>query len=80
MLQRGTTLVELLVAMAIASITGFMILQVVLGFQSRILAEISRNDLQDRQYLCPDFFQLSDEIRRGLNGSGRGSCGPDRDA
>ena len=44
----GMTLVELLVAMTIASIAGIMILQVVLGFQSRILAEISRNDLQDR--------------------------------
>jgi hypothetical protein len=42
------TLVELLVAMAIASIAGVMIMQVVLGFQSRILVEISRNDLQDR--------------------------------
>lgn len=44
----GVTLVELLVAMTIASIAGIMILQVVLGFQSRILAEISRNNLQDR--------------------------------
>jgi hypothetical protein len=41
-------LVELLVAMTIASIAGVMILQVLLGFQSRILAEISRSDLQDR--------------------------------
>lgn len=44
----GMTLVELLVAMAIASIAGIMILQVILNFQSRILAEISRNNLQDR--------------------------------
>ncbi len=44
----GMTLVELLVAMTIASIAGIMILQVILNFQSRILAEISRNDLQDR--------------------------------
>lgn len=44
----GMTLVELLVAMAIASITGTMVLQMVISFQSRILAEISRNDLQDR--------------------------------
>ena len=44
----GMTLVELLVAMAIASITGTMVLQMAVSFQSRILAEISRNDLQDR--------------------------------
>jgi len=44
----GITLVELLVAMTIASIVGSMILQVILDFQSRVLAEISRNDLQDR--------------------------------
>jgi len=44
----GMTLIELLVAMTIASIAGIMILQVILHFQSRILAEISRNDLQDR--------------------------------
>jgi hypothetical protein len=42
------TLVELLVAMAIASIAGIMILQVILNFQSRIFAEIRRNDLHDR--------------------------------
>ena len=44
----GMTLVELVVAMTIAAIVGIMVLHVVLGFQSRILAEISRNDLQDR--------------------------------
>lgn len=44
----GVTLVELLVAMVIAALVGSMILQTVIGFQSRILAEISRNDLQDR--------------------------------
>lgn len=44
----GVTIVELLVAMAIASLVGAMILQMVIGFQSRILCEISRNDLQDR--------------------------------
>lgn len=44
----GMTLVELLVAMTIASIIGTMILQMVINFQSRILSEISRNDLQDR--------------------------------
>lgn len=44
----GITLVELLVAMTIASIVGAMILQLVIEFQSRILTEISRNDLQDR--------------------------------
>ncbi len=44
----GVTLVELLVAMLIASLVGGMILQLVVSFQSRILTEISRNDLQDR--------------------------------
>lgn len=44
----GMTLVEVLVAMFIASVAGTMILQFVLGFQSRVLAEISRNDLRDR--------------------------------
>jgi len=44
----GLTLVELLVAMAIASLVGATILQLVIGFQRRILTEISRNDLQDR--------------------------------
>jgi type II secretory pathway pseudopilin PulG len=44
----GVTLVELLVAMVIAALLGTMLLQMVLGFQSRILIEISRNDLQDR--------------------------------
>jgi hypothetical protein len=42
------SLVELLVAMAIASILGTMILQMVIDFQARILSEVSRNDLQDR--------------------------------
>lgn len=44
----GMTLVELLVAMMIASIIGAMLLQMVINYQSRILAEIGRNDLQDR--------------------------------
>ncbi|RLB61395.1 MAG: hypothetical protein DRH08_14005 [Deltaproteobacteria bacterium] len=44
----GMTLVELLVAMAIAGLVGSMILQLVISFQSRVLTEISRNDLQDR--------------------------------
>lgn len=44
----GITLVELMVAMTIASIAGTMILQFVAGFQSLVLAEISRNGLRDR--------------------------------
>jgi prepilin-type N-terminal cleavage/methylation domain-containing protein len=44
----GMSLVELLIAMAIASLVGSMILQMVIGFQSRILAEVARNDLLDR--------------------------------
>ncbi len=47
-LSAGVTLVELLVAMAIASIVGTMIMQLVIDYQSRIFIEISRNDLQDR--------------------------------
>jgi len=44
----GVTLVELLVAMVIASVVGGMLLQLVISFQSRILTEVGRNDLQDR--------------------------------
>lgn len=44
----GVTLVELVVAMAIASIVGSLIMQMVIGYQSSILTEVSRNDLQDR--------------------------------
>ena len=44
----GITLVELLVAMTVASLVGTMILQMVINFQSRILTEVSRNELQDR--------------------------------
>lgn len=46
--RAGFTLVELLVAMLIATLVGAMLLQMVVGFQARILGEISRNDLQDR--------------------------------
>lgn len=46
--QSGMTLVELLVAMAIASLTGAMLVQMVICFQGRIITEIGRNDLQDR--------------------------------
>lgn len=44
----GVTLIELLIAMAVASILGTMILQLVIGFQSCLLTEIRRNDLQAR--------------------------------
>ncbi len=57
----GMSLVELLVAMAIASLVGSMILQMVIGFQSRILAEVGRNDLQDRAERLIRF--LSSDIR-----------------
>ena len=57
----GMTLVELLVAMTIASIAGIMILQVFFGFQSRILTEISRNDLQDRAERLVQF--MASDIR-----------------
>jgi hypothetical protein len=57
----GVTLVELLIAMVIASLVGGMILQMVIGFQSRILTEISRNDLQDRAERLIRF--LANDIR-----------------
>jgi len=57
----GITLVELLVAMTIAAIVGTMILQMVINFQSRILAEVSRNDLQDRAERLIRF--LANDIR-----------------
>jgi prepilin-type N-terminal cleavage/methylation domain-containing protein len=44
----GVTLVELMVAMAIATVVGAMVMQMMISFQSRILTEVSRNDLQDR--------------------------------
>jgi len=44
----GVTLVELMVAMAIAIVVGAMVLQMMISYQSRILVEVSRNDLQDR--------------------------------
>lgn len=46
--KNGLSLVELLIAMAIASITGSMIMHMVISFQANILKEISRNDLHDR--------------------------------
>jgi prepilin-type N-terminal cleavage/methylation domain-containing protein len=57
----GLTLVELLVAMTIASLVGSMVLQMVIGFQSRILTEVSRNDLQDRAERLIRF--LANDIR-----------------
>jgi type II secretory pathway pseudopilin PulG len=44
----GVTLVELMVAMAIALVVGAMVMQMLISYQSRILVEVSRNDLQDR--------------------------------
>ena len=57
----GMSLVELLVAMAIASIVGTMILQLVFNYQSRVFAEIGRNDLQDRSERLVRF--LANDIR-----------------
>ena len=57
----GMSLVELLVAMAIASIVGAMILQLVFNYQSRVFAEIGRNDLQDRAERLIRF--LANDIR-----------------
>jgi type II secretory pathway pseudopilin PulG len=58
----GITLVELLVAMTIASLVGSMILQMVIGFQSRILTEVSRNDLQDRAERLIRFLLAGDPL------------------
>jgi hypothetical protein len=58
------TLIELLVAMSIASIIGAMILHLVISFQSRIFTEIGRNDLHDRaerliRFLASDIREAS---------------------
>ena len=45
---RGVTLLELLVALAISSLVGVLVIPAMTTFQSRSLAEISRNDLHDR--------------------------------
>lgn len=58
----GITLVELIIAMLIASLVGSMIMQMVISFQSRILVEISRNDLQDRAERLIRF--LATDIRK----------------
>ena len=44
----GVSLVELLVAMAISAVAGSLVLQMLVSLQSRVLAEVGRNDLQDR--------------------------------
>lgn len=46
--QQGVTLLELLIALAISSLVGVLLVPTLTTFQSRSLAEISRNDLQDR--------------------------------
>jgi len=72
----GMTLIELLVAILISSLVGSMIMQMVIRFQSCILAEISRNDLQDRadrliRFMARDIreaaFQIG-SIPRGADG------------
>lgn len=57
----GMTLVELLIAMAIATLLGSLLLQLVITFQARILNEVSRNDLQDRAERLIRF--ISSDIR-----------------
>jgi len=63
----GITLIELLVAIVIASLVGSMIMHMVIRFQSCILAEISRNDLQDRadrliRFLANDIREAAFQI------------------
>lgn len=66
--ERGVSLVELLVGMAVAALLGSMVLPFFLSFQSRGLAEIGRNDLQDRAERLLRF--MADDIREAafLNG------------
>lgn len=54
-------MIELLIAMAIASVVGAIILQMVISFQSCVLKEVSRNDLQDRAERLIRF--LANDIR-----------------
>lgn len=46
--RRGTTLVELLVVMAVSALVGALVLPFLLRFQDQCLAETGRNDLHDR--------------------------------
>lgn len=57
----GVTLVELMVAMVIAALLCSMILQTVISFQSRVLKEVSRNDLHGRAERLMRF--LASDIR-----------------
>lgn len=58
---RGHSLVELLVAMALAALVGTIVLPAVFSLQARGLAEVSRNDLQERAARLLRF--LSDDLR-----------------
>jgi len=58
---RGHTLVELLVAMGLATLVGIIVLPAVFSLQSRGLAEVSRSDLQARAERLLRF--LGDDLR-----------------
>jgi type II secretory pathway pseudopilin PulG len=58
---RGHSLVELLVAMALAALVGTIVLPAVFSLQARGLAEVSRNDLQERAARLLRF--LGDDLR-----------------
>lgn len=58
---RGHSLVELLVAMALAALVGTIVLPAVFTLQARGLAEVSRNDLQERAARLLRF--LGDDLR-----------------
>jgi type II secretory pathway pseudopilin PulG len=58
---RGHTLVELLVAMGLATLVGIIVLPAVFSLQARGLAEVSRNDLQARAERLLRF--LGDDLR-----------------
>lgn len=58
---RGHTLLELLVAMGLATLVGLIVLPAVFSLQNRGLAEVSRNDLQARAERLLRF--LGDDLR-----------------
>jgi type II secretory pathway pseudopilin PulG len=58
---QGHTLVELLVAMGIATLVGTIVLPAVFSLQARGLAEVSRSDLQERGERLLRF--LGDDLR-----------------
>ena len=61
--QSGHSLIELLVAMALAALVGTIVLPAVFTLQARGLAEVSRADLQARAERLLRF--IADDLREG---------------